>query len=77
MLVHTASQSNCIECSSTCATYAWGFIQDLLLGRGKKGYSCQHLIESHLIMHIAIEGPDLKEVNFNHILEDQNHCIAS
>ena len=26
-------------------------------------------------MHIAIEGPDLKEVNFNHIFKDPLHSI--
>ena len=35
-----------------------GFIQDFLLGRGKKDHASQHLIislnRSHLVMHIAI-----------------------
>ena len=44
-----------------------------------QGYSCQHLIKSlnksHLVMCIVIEGPDLKEVEFNlDIFKDQNHA---
>ena len=62
-----------------------GFIQDFLLGRGKKDHArllmpTLTLNKSHLVMHIVIEGPDLKEVNFNQVLDifkDQNHCIAS
>ena len=55
-----------------------GFIQDFLLGRGKKDHarllmSTLNKNHLHLVMHIVIEGPDLKEVNF----KDQNHCIAS
>ena len=34
------------------------------------------LNKSHLVMCIVIEGPDLKEVNFNHICKDQNHHIV-
>ena len=53
-------------------------------GGGKKitqGYSCQHLIKSlnksHLVMHIAIEGPDLKEViKFGHLQRSEpSHSI--
>ena len=48
-------------------------------GGEKKTMQGQHLIESlnksHLVMYIAIEGPDLKEVNFNHVFKDQNHRI--
>ena len=71
---HTPSRSHPL--TRYFITYMQGFIQDFLLGRGKKimqGYSCQHLIKSlnksHLVMCIVIEGPDLKEVNFNHIFK--------
>ena len=65
-----------------------GFIQDFFVGEGEKrsrkvthaNTLIKSLNKSHLVMRIAIEGPDLKEVNFNQVLgifKDQNHPIAS
>ena len=43
-----------------------GFIQDFLLGRGKKDHTRLLMPTLNtLVMHIVIEGPDLKEVKFN------------
>ena len=57
-----------------------GFHTGFFLGEGKKRsrkVTHANTNKSHLVMCITIEGPDLKEVNFNHIFKDQNHRIAS
>ena len=54
-----------------------------MLGRGKKDHArllMPTLNKSHLVMCIVIEGPGLKEVNFNQVLDivkDQNHRIIA
>ena len=55
-----------------------GFHTGFFVGEGKKrSYKVTHVnTHLHLVMHIVIEGPDLKEVNFNQVQRSEpSHSI--